>query len=125
MSHGLRDYIYIFGSIGLTVFSQVIMKWQVNLSGAMPDTWPGRTAFIVDMLLKPWVLTAMIATFLGGVTWMMALTRFSLSQAFPWTSLSFFLILLASWLLLEEPITAHKLLGNLLIMAGVIVISRG
>lgn len=122
---GLKDYAYIFGSIGLTVFSQVIMKWQVNQAGAMPAAWIERLYFVICLLVKPWVLTAMLATFLGGVTWMMALTRFSLSEAFPWTSLSFLLILLSSWLILDETITASKMVGTLLIMAGVVVISRG
>jgi multidrug transporter EmrE-like cation transporter len=54
----------------------------------------------------------------------MALTRVDLSYAYPFASLSYVLMLLASWQLFNENITIVRLLGSLVVMLGVFVISR-
>jgi multidrug transporter EmrE-like cation transporter len=56
---------------------------------------------------------------------MAALTQFDLSYAYPFMSLSFVLVLVFSVVLFGETATAPRIIGILLILAGIAVGSRG
>jgi multidrug transporter EmrE-like cation transporter len=56
---------------------------------------------------------------------MAAMTQFDISHAYPFMSLNFVLVLILSWLLFHEPLTGPKIAGMALIVAGIIVGSRG
>src|SRR4051794_31687322 len=77
------DHVYIASTILFTVYSQLVMRWQVGLVGPLPPDVPGKIGFVVHLLLNPWVLSGVAATFLAGVSWMMTMTKFQLSYAFP------------------------------------------
>lgn len=55
---------------------------------------------------------------------MLALKEFELSKAYPFMSLSFVLVLVVSFFLLKEAVSIQKIVGCILIILGIIVISR-
>lgn len=58
------------------------------------------------------------------VFWLAALSRVDLSFAYPFASLGYIIMLLASWQLFNEHISPLRLLGTLIIGFGVFLISR-
>jgi multidrug transporter EmrE-like cation transporter len=58
------------------------------------------------------------------LSWILALTKADLSYAYPFTSLSFVLILAASAFFFHEPVTPAKIAGMVLIVAGILIGSR-
>jgi drug/metabolite transporter (DMT)-like permease len=118
----LRSNAFLILYIVLTTASQLIMRWQV--SAAAPSAPENRLAFIVSMLLTPWVWAAILATFLAGLAWMLALTRFELTYAFPFTGVTFALILLAGAFLFGEHVGLARIVGTFLVLIGLIVIVR-
>lgn len=120
----LLAHVFIFLTILLGLYGQVVLKWQVNLADPPPGDWPGQAAYLLRMLLNPWVLSSLVAAFLGLLSWMLALTKADLSYAYPFTSLSFVLILVASAFFFREPVTPAKIAGMALIVAGILVGSR-
>ena len=119
------SYFYIFLTIILTVYGQIAIKWQVLKAGALPEALPDKTAFLFNLLLNPWVISAFAAALLASVFWMAAMTKLQLSHAYPFMSLAFVLILMASGLFFHEPITPLKIAGIVLIVLGIIVGSQG
>lgn len=101
------------------------MRWQVSAAGALPTDTPGKINFVIELLLNPWVLSGIVATFLAGVSWMLAMTKFEISYAYPFVSLNYILVLAAGFLLFNETINVTKLAGSALVILGVIVIARG
>jgi uncharacterized membrane protein len=118
------DHIYIFSTIFFTVYSQLIMRWQVSSAGDLPNDLSGKIRFIVILLLNPWVLSGIIATFFAGISWMMAMTKFEISYAFPFVSLNYILIIFASFFIFNEQLSITKMLGTLIIVLGIIVIAK-
>jgi multidrug transporter EmrE-like cation transporter len=59
------------------------------------------------------------------LSWMAALTRFQLSYAYPFVSITFAAMLLLSAALFGEAITPAKATGIALIMLGVAIGARG
>lgn len=120
----LLDHAYIVCTVLFTVYSQLIMRWQVQLAGALPEDTFGKLQYVANLLVNPWVLSGVAATFFAGVSWMLAMTKFEISYAYPWMSLNFILVLLLGVMLFNETFTTAKVFGTLLVIAGVVVIAR-
>lgn len=118
------DHIFIFSTIIFTVYSQLIMRWQVALAGPLPTEMSGKFNYIFALLLNPWVISGVAATFLAGVSWMLAMTKFEISYAYPFVSLNYILVLATGVLLFQESMSFTKLVGSLLIIFGIIVIAK-
>lgn len=120
----LVSFIYIILTILLTVYGQIVIKWQVNNAGEFPTATMDKLLFILRLLLNPWVISSFAAAFLASLTWMAALTKFSLSFAYPFMSLAFVLVMILSAIFFYEPITIAKAVGMGLIVAGIIIGSQ-
>lgn len=116
--------IYVAVTVLLTVYGQIIVKWQVDEAGSVPDSAAGKAHYVLTLFLQPWVLSALLAAAVAAGSWMLALTRLDLSVAYPFVALSFVLVLLASALFFNEPLTAAKVVGIALVVIGLIVGSR-
>jgi len=118
-------HIYIFLPILLTVYGQLVIKWQVKSAGALPSETIDKIWFILHLLLNPWVISCFATAFLSALVWMAAMTKFSLSYAYPFMSLSFVLVVALSSVFFQDSITAPKAVGITLIVAGIIIGSKG
>ena len=119
------DHAYIGATIIFTVYSQLVMRWQVVNQGAIsPDVF-GKLSFVCHFFLNPWVLSSILATLLAGISWMLAMSRFEISYVYPWVGLNFVLMMLFGVLLFGESISMAKVVGTLLVVAGILVIARG
>ena len=119
------DFVYILITILLTVYGQIVFKWRMEMKGAIPSGSMSKLQYIFWAYLDPWILSGFFAAFSASVFWAITLTKFELSFAYPFTSLSFVLVLFLSAFLFKEPLTMNKLLGVILIFSGLFVISRG
>ncbi|NOQ17300.1 MAG: EamA family transporter [Methyloprofundus sp.] len=125
MLNFVLNHIYILLSILFAVGSQLIIKWQMShhsLDGY--SGWYDKFIFAITMLIHPYIMLAIIFNLLGGLAWMIAMTKFDISYAYPYTTLGFVLILIFSSLLFNEAITIYKIIGMLLIVSGILVVSR-
>lgn len=115
---------YIFSTIIFTVYSQLIMRWQVSQAGALPNDLFGKMHFVAQLFLNPWIFSSIVATLFAGISWMLTMTRFEISYAYPWVSLNFLLMMLLGVILFNESFNTTKIVGTLLVISGIIVIAR-
>lgn len=114
---------YVFLTILLTVYGQVIIKWQVVSAGTIPEITYDKILYLGKLVLNPWVLSGFVAAFVAALSWMLAMSKLQLSYAYPFVSLTFVLVLICSSLLFSEPITWQKIIGLIFIMLGVCISS--
>lgn len=119
------DHFFIFATIIFTVYSQLVMRWQVMAAGPLPVDTSGKVSYVINLLFTPWVLSGIVATFLAGVSWMLAMTKFEISYAYPFVGLNYILVLVAAFFLFNETLSVTKLIGSALVVVGVVVVSRG
>lgn len=119
------DYLYIFATLGFTVYGQLILKWRIVQFGPLPAESVDKLKFLLGLLFDPAIFSGFAAAFLASLAWMAAMTKFDLSHAYPFMSLNFVVVLLLSGWLLSEPMTMQKSLGVGLIVLGTIVAARG
>ncbi len=101
---------------------QIIMKMGMKIYGEVTATsvW----GQLVPILRVPQVFLGFVCYGLSAVLWIAVVSNVDLSLAYPMVSLAYVLVFLASWLFLGEHISAMRLAGLVIIVAGVLVISR-
>lgn len=118
-------WLMVLGTIVLTTYGQLVLKWQVAIRAPAPfaslDGWPP----VLLLLLRPWVISALLAAFGASICWMLAISRLELSRAYPFMALNFLLVCLLAAPLFGEALTTPKLLGLAFIVVGLIILSQG
>src|SRR4051812_41740046 len=117
-------FLYIALTIAFTVYGQMVMKWQVNQAGEFPPDTGEKIVFIIRLLLTPWVISSFASAFIASMFWMAAMTQFDISFAYPFMSLSYVIVMVLSVLLIGEKITPYKIVGTLVIIAGLFIVTR-
>lgn len=118
-------YLYIALTILFTVYGQLVIKWQVSVAGPLPAATGEKLLFLLRLCLNPWVASAFIAAFAASLCWMAAMSKFDLSFAYPFMSLSFVLVMVLSFWFFHEPLGINKIVGMTLVVLGIILGSRG
>ena len=119
------DHLYIFLSILFAVASQLIIKWKMSAFDLshMTSLW-GKFFFAGSMLLNPYIILSILLTLLSGLSWMIAMTKFDISYAYPYTALGYVCILGFSVVLFHEPLNLYKIIGVIFIITGIVIVSK-
>ena len=120
----MNNLRYILASGVFGVAGQLILKRGIAGMGPLslrPDAVLG---VALSLILNPLVLLGLAIYACGTFLWLIALSRVDLSYAYPFASLNYVLVLLASWLVLGEQPTIPRVVGVLVICCGVYAISR-
>ena len=118
------SWVYVGLTIALTVYGQLIVKWQVGKAGDLPAGLWSKVEFLLRLAVNPWVISVFAAAAVAALSWMAAMTRLELSRAYPFVGLSFVLVLVFSAVFFDESLTAWKVAGVALIVLGLFVGSR-
>ena len=115
-------YIFIFGTILFTVYGQIILKWRINKLGwSMIDgKLSEKIICYLKLLFDPLVLSGFISAFLASVCWTMAMSKFEITKAYPFMSLSPAIVFILGIFMLNETFTIGKVVGLVLIVMGII-----
>ncbi len=115
---------YILASVVLGAIGQILLKKGMSSLGPLTLHWAQLLPTILRIVANPYVLSGLVV-YMGGVLfWLAALSQVDLSYAYPFASLGYVAMMVASWLLFGEAISPLRLVGTAVIVAGVLIISR-
>jgi multidrug transporter EmrE-like cation transporter len=117
-------YIYILLTVIFTVIGQIMLKWRMDKLGALPSELFNKILFLAKAFMDPFIIISLGSAFIASVFWMAAMTKFDISYAYPFMSLSYVIVLVASFVLFKEPITMYKIAGLLCIAVGIVLTSK-
>lgn len=119
----INSFLIIMGSVLLTTAAQISLKiasGRFNLDN-------NKLSFVgslISQLLDPLTICAIIAYVGSLVLWLLALRNIPLSIAYAFSGLTLALVTLSSVVFLNENVTLLQLMGIVLIIAGIILITR-
>lgn len=116
--------LYIVVSVLTGAAGQVMLKRGMGSMGPLTLTVSQLGSTLWRIGTNPYVILGLAIYVSGTVFWLVALSRVDLSYAYPFASLSYVVMLAASWLLFHENISLVRLLGTLVVGMGVLLISR-
>jgi multidrug transporter EmrE-like cation transporter len=118
-------FVFILGSVALSAGAQVILKWGMSgaavqralEAGSLPNT-------LLAIAGSGGVLLGLSMYFASALVWLFVLARVDVSYAYPFVGLGFVLTMLSGWLILGEDVGILRIVGTLLVAAGVVLIAR-
>lgn len=118
MTVPVRAILLLLLAVSLGAGGQVCLKIGVNELGgnASPLT-------VIKGIFTPYVLGGFMLYALSSVCYLYVLSRLDLSYAYPFVALSFVFVTLLSWRVLGEELPALRVVGLVLILAGVLTVA--
>lgn len=116
--------IYILISVLTSAAGQLLLKKGMNSMGPVTLSLNQLPSILWQMGTNPSVVIGLIIYLAGTVFWLAALSRVDLSYAYPFASISYVIMLVASWLMFDEKITLFRIIGSVVIGVGVLLIYR-
>ncbi len=121
----MQSVVLIIVSVVLGVVGQLILKAALG-RGRGPSAPAAGAASIVRLIVtNPGIWLGLAVYGVGTFFWLVALSRVELGYAYPFISLSYALILVASWALFGEKPTSWRIFGVFAICIGVYVVAVG
>jgi len=116
-------YLYIFATLTFTIYGQLILKWRIGkLHFSLPDSgFLDKFNALIRLIFDPYILSGFIAAFIASLFWMAAMTKFEITQAYPFMSLAPAIVFLLGVWLLNESFTWGKIIGLILIIIGIVL----
>ena len=114
---GLLLMSVLSASTGQVFFKKGLLRvGEVTLSGS----WMGE---LLKMILHPLVFSGLVLYVVSTLLWLIALSKTTLSFAYPFTALTFGLVMLSSRIIFQEPIPILRYFGIGLICMGILLSS--
>ncbi|GBR73661.1 transporter EamA family [Candidatus Termititenax aidoneus] len=121
----MQTILLVLVPVLIGVVGQLFLKKGMGIVGQFNFTdWQQIVPQFVRAFANPWVFAGFAFYFLSSLFWMIVLSRVELSVAYPMLSLGYAFVLLASFFLFQETVSPVRWLGVLVIMLGVVLISR-
>ena len=118
----MNPYFYIFGTLFFTVYGQIVLKWRLSyLEIVLPEGLMDKILYLLKLIFDPFVFSGFASAFIASLFWMAAMTKFEITQAYPFMSLAPAVVFVIGIVFLEEAFTIGKVVGLVLIVLGLIV----
>jgi uncharacterized membrane protein len=117
----MNTIIIILTGILFASLGQVFWKIGMNSIGAIDNF---SISGIISMFLNPLVVLGLIMYGLSTVFWLIALSQKDLSYVYPFIALTFIIVLVLSKFVLHENVGVYRIIGTLIIIAGLVVVVR-
>ena len=112
--------------VALAVAAHITLKVGMDRVGQVgADELQSPIGLAVSMVSTPLVVIAIPLFAASFVAWTIALSRMQLSVAYPALSMTYVLIPVASWVLLNEPISMLHWVGMAVVVTGVLMVLAG
>jgi len=116
--------IFIIVMVTLAGFGQLFIKTGVNQFGGPDASFPRDIVGFIRLVTYWPVFLGLVIYFFFGLSWLKILSDVPVSFAFPFLAISYIVIIFGSWYFLGEDINAMKIIAVVLIILGVICLSR-
>lgn len=113
-------YIIALISIFLGSIAQLLLKKGMNLVN-LNDTI---LIILKKIILNGYIISGITCYILSLLFWLYVLSKLELSKAYPMVSLGYVFTIILGYLLLNENISVNKIIGVILIIIGVIYITK-
>jgi len=125
MSPEARSWVFVAATLMGTVIGQITLKYAIDRRSADSLPAQGLLGFTVGSLTDPLVLLSLLLALLASLTWIAAMTRLTLSAAYPFQSLSLVFTILLSCVLLNDDVSLMRWAGIGVVVAGLVLVARG
>ncbi len=112
-------------SVAMSALAQITLKYGMSSSRvANVLIQDDRAATLLTIATQPQIIGGLALYGAGAVLWLFVLAKIDVSVAYPFVGLGFILTMLLGVILLGEQVTMLRVVGTLMVFAGVILVAR-
>jgi multidrug transporter EmrE-like cation transporter len=119
-----KNLMLILGAVLLGVVGQLSMKHGMSQVKMTTSGLGQLISSLAKALTQPFVTAGFLLYGVSALAWLVVLSRVELSYAYPMVSVGYVAVVILSRIIFHEHVTAVRILGTLVICAGVFLISR-
>ena len=121
----MSNYFYfIIITVVLNSLSQLMIKKGMNDVGTIEISFKSFLKSIDLILFNPFIIIGLICMVLSMFTHFISLSKFEVSFAFPFISLSYVIVMLGGYFLFSENINSMRIIAIILIIIGTIFLAK-
>jgi len=124
MIDAIKFFPLILGCVALNTIAQLALKFGMRNIGRFEFSWNSMIPVGLKLMKNPYIFTGLGCYVLSVAFWMMALSRVDVSYAYPLTSLGYIFTAVAGFYLLQEDLSLTRIIGIIVILIGVVLVSR-
>ena len=118
------SFFFILISVSFTVVAQLLLKQGMSTETARLSLNDGFISAFTYIVTNIYVISGIVAYALSMLFWLGVLSRVDVSRAYPFVGLGIVGTMFCAYFFLGEPLTIPKVLGTILIVSGIIVVSK-
>lgn len=111
-------------SVAMSAVAQIALKHGMSSPVVQASLNSGIERVAPLIATNPFIWTGLALYGAGALLWLGVLAQIDVSQAYPFVGLGFLLTMVLGIILLGESVSAMRLIGTLLVVAGVVLVSR-
>ena len=117
--------LLVLAAAGLTMLANLLIRAGIDASGGFAIESGSQVLFsLFRLFMQPLFSAGFLLYFLGSLVWFRVLATDPLSRAYPLlVSLTFVLVTLGAVLIFSEPLSLRKVVGLMVILAGIAIVS--
>lgn len=120
----LQAFFLLLIAIVMSTTGELLLKRGVNAVGVLSLAPADIVPTLMETFSNPFVLAGFALIFGGSIFWLAVISRVDLSWAYPMLSLGYVLVVVNSWLFLNEQVTPVRVAGVAIICLGVAIVGR-
>lgn len=118
----LKSFAFILTGVLLNAAAQLFLKKGSIVVNQLEGHSLFQKALLIGTNIS--ILTGLMFYVFSVALWIVALSRVSVSVAYPMLSIGYVVNLFAASILFNEPISLNKVIGVLVIIVGVVILAR-
>ena len=121
----MKIFLAVLPTLVFAAYGQLITKWRVGV--LMADSTRSSVGMqrVIEYLTDPYIVSAYLLSLVSSIAWLYVVEKHPVSIAFPvYIGALFAVVTIGSSLWLKEVISLQQVLGLMLILVGVVVVSR-
>ena len=120
----MQNLLFILAGVLTNAFAQILLKLGMNTIGRFELSSQGLKVALPAIVMSPYVWGGLASYVFSVLVWLIVLSRVDVSFAYPFVSLGYVIGLGAGYWLFGEAVTGMRVLGVMVIIAGVFLVSR-
>ena len=120
----VTNWLLVLGAVLLGTLAQLLLKAGTTAVGPFAFSSANLLPVGWQLATQPLIMGGILAYGFSLIVWIMALSRVEVSIAYPMVSIGYELTAIAAWQFLGESLSAMRIAGISVIMAGVLIVAR-
>lgn len=116
--------LFLLIAISLGAFGQISLKHGMKQFGSLGAPGVGLVANVIRAIFTPYVLLGLALYAISSCFWLVVLSSWNLSYAYPMIAISYVLVVLLSRLFFREHVMPLQWLGIAFMCTGLVLVAR-